>query len=169
MSKGDWKIREPKDVSTLTWQVQDRTNSSLTVTIKPGEMLKQSSDGSNYVIPILTGDPEIGTDIVIGIAATESTETTTADGTVDVYMLTPEHTLEAKATTAANVDTAAEIVALQGDCVAADVTSLAQTIDENEGNDNNVRGLLIVGGNHEKNTLYVKVKSAALWQGAAIA
>lgn len=101
-------------------------------------------------------------------ASSISTETTTADGSVDVYMLTPEHTLEAKATTAANVNTQAEINALIGDCVAADVTSLAQTIDSNEGNDNNVHGLLIVGGNPDKSTVYVKVKSAALWQGAAL-
>lgn len=67
MSQGDWKIREPKAVSTMKWQVQDRTSSSLTVTIKPGEMVKQAADGSPYVIPILTGDPEIGTDIVVGI------------------------------------------------------------------------------------------------------
>ena len=67
MSQGDWKIRNPKDVSVQKWQVDDRTSSSLTVTIKPGEMVKQAADGSPYVIPILDGDPEIGTDIVIGI------------------------------------------------------------------------------------------------------
>jgi hypothetical protein len=152
----------------MRWTVEDRTTSSLTVTIKPGEMVKQASDGANYVVPILTGDPEIGTDIVMGIAATVSTETSSADGYVDVYMITPETLLEAKATTAANVDTQAEIDALMGDCVAADVTSLTQTIDENEGNDNNVHGLLIMGGNPDRSTLYVKVKSAALWQGAAL-
>lgn len=106
--------------------------------------------------------------MITNCAATVSTETTSADGYVDVYMITPEHLLEAKATTAANVDTQAEIDALIGDCVAADVTSLTQTIDENEGNDNNVHGLIILGGNPRKSTLYVKVKSAALWEGAAL-
>lgn len=67
MSQGDWKLRNPKDASVVRWPVQDRTSSSLTTTIKPGEMVKQAADGSPYVIPILTGDPEIGTDIVVGI------------------------------------------------------------------------------------------------------
>lgn len=168
MSQGDWKIRAPKDVSTMKCLVQDRTSSSLTTTIKPGEMVKKAAAGSPYVIPILTGDPEVGTDIVVGIAATVSTETSSADGEVDVYMITPETVLEAKATTAANVDTQAEIDALVGDTVAADVTSLAQTIDENEGDDDNVHGLIILGGNPDRKTLYVKVKSAALHTGSAL-
>jgi len=101
----------------MSCQVQDRTSSSLTVTIKPGEMVKRASDGSPYVIPILDGDPEQGTDKVVGIADTVSTETTSADGRVDVQLITPETILEVKATTLANVDTQAEIDALVGDVV----------------------------------------------------
>jgi hypothetical protein len=165
MSKADWRIREPKDCSTTEWQVQDRTSSSLTVTIKPGEMVKLAAAGSPYVIPILTGDPEIGTDIVVGIAATESTETASADGKVDVYMITPETVLAAKGTTAANIDTQAEINALVGDSVCADVATLTQTIDENEGDDPDVHGLVIIGGDPVAKELYVRVKTTALLSG----
>jgi len=168
MAKGDWKVIEKGGAWVQRWVVEDRTTSSLTVTIKPGEMVKQAADAANYVIPLLTGDPEAGTDIVCGIALTESTETSTVDGYVDVLMITPQTVLECKATTAANVDTQAEIDAFIGDCVAGDVTSLTQTIDEDEGNDNDVHGFLIVGGNPEHKTLYVRVKEMVLQEGVAL-
>ena len=168
MSQGDWIIRSPKDIASIPCQVQDRTSSSLTTTIKAGEMLKQASDGSPYVIPILDGDPENGTDIVWGIAASISDETTSADGTVDVYMLTSEHILEVKAATSTNVDTQAEIDALVGDVVSCDVTSLTQTLDENEGNDNNVHGFIILGGDPVRGTLFVRLKDHVSMTGASL-
>ena len=167
MAIGDIKIVEPEKLSTENWQVQDRTSSSDTV-IYPGEPVKQAADGSPYVIHLATGDPEIGTDIFVGIAASQSTETATADGSVEVYKLQEGMVLRGKATTAGNVDTAAKINALRGDCVTFDLTSTTYTIDEDEGNDNNVHGLIIMGGDPDKGTLDVRVKMGVRLEGVAL-
>jgi len=168
MAKFDVKVVEPKGASTRQYQVQDRTSSSETDTVKAGEPVKLAAAGSPYVIPLATGDPEIGTDLFVGIAAGESTETSSADGTVDVIEITPNTILEAKATTSTNVNTQAKIDALVGDTVCFDFDNTNYTIDENEGDDDNVHALRIVGGDPDKETLQVKVKWQATDMGAAI-
>jgi hypothetical protein len=134
--------------------------------IKVGEPVKIGGTGSNYVVPLATGDPEIGTDRMVGIAASASTQTASADGVVDVYIPIPGVTvMRAKATTAANVDTDAEILALLNDSVTFDLASGVYTIDEDEGDDIDVHGLLIVGGNADEKTLDVVLKSGASLSG----
>jgi hypothetical protein len=163
MAKGDYRIQSG---GFLYWKynVQDRTTSSLTRVIYPGEPLKLygGTAGSQFVYPLETGDPEIGTDFFVGIAATESTETSTADGTIWVYVAIPGVTvMAAKATTSANVDTQSEIDALLNDTICGDVSSLTYTIDEDEGTDDNVHGFVVVGGNPDTKELYFTVKSRA--------
>ena len=122
--------------------------------IKAGEPVKKTGVGSPYVILLADGDPEYGTDIFIGIAMNTSTDTAGADGTVDVAIVVPGITvMRCKATTAANVDTQAEIDALVGDTVSMDLTSTTFTIDENEGDDDNVHGFIILGGDPIAKTL----------------
>lgn len=127
--------------------------------IKTGEPVKRTGVGSPYVVLCATGDPEIGTDIFAGIAMNTSTDTAAADGTVDVAIPVPGQTvLRCKATTAANVDTQSEIDALVGDTVCFDLTSTTFTIDEDEGDDDNVHSLLIIGGDPVAKTLDFVVK-----------
>lgn len=144
-----------------------RTNQTFQVasgaagSIKAGEPVKRTAVGSPYVVLCATGDPEIGTDVFVGIATSTSTDTATADGTVNVDVIVPGQTvLQAKATTAANVDTAAKIAALEGDTVNFDLTGTTFTIDEDEGDDDNVHSLLIIGGDHIAGTLDFLVKGA---------
>ncbi len=146
MAKNDVKILEMKQVSTRQYIVEDRTTSGATATIKPGEPVKmRSGDDSNDVIILATGDPEQGTDIMVGIAASESTETSTEDGTVEVYVPIPGITvMRCRATTPANVDTVAKRLAIMGDVVSFDLTDTTFTVDEDEGTDDNVHGLVIV-------------------------
>ncbi len=145
--------------------VQDRNTSSLTVTIKRGELLKRST---NSAIPILTGDPEIATDILIGLATSESTETASADGAVDVAQILPGTVLRGKPTTASNMNTQALLDGLRFDYVACDVTSLAQTIDEDEGDDPNVHGLCILDGDIVAGTLDVFPHMLATLSGSLV-
>jgi len=131
--------------------------------IVAGEPVKYKSDGSPYAIPLATGDPEIGTDQFLGVSAGSSSHTASADGTVDVITVVPGQTvLECKATTAANVDTKAELDALVGDAVAFDLTGAIYTVDEDEGNDDNVHGLILVGGDPFKQTMHFQVKASAM-------
>jgi hypothetical protein len=145
------------------FNAEDLTAASLTVSMKPGEVVKRGGTGGNFVVPVLDGDGEQGTDILVGVVTKESTETATVDGVVEVNLIGPGTMLEGKATTAANIDTAAKLLAIQGDYVAFDVTALAQTIDEDEGDDPNVHALFIVNGDIVKGTLRVLVASAMLF------
>lgn len=142
------------------FDVQDRTSSSDTV-IYPGDPVKVNQSASNYVIHLATGEP---TNLapMLGIAKSTSTETATADGVVEVSVVVPAHTvMRAKATTAGNIDTAAELLGVMNDSVAFDLTSTTYTIDENEGTDPNVHGLQIIDGDITAGTLDFVLKGYA--------
>lgn len=155
----------------VTHEVDDRTTSSVVAALEPGEPIKKSG---NFVIPVATGDPEVGTDEFVGIVRKQSTETSTEDGKVEAVGFIPGLTiLRGKATTPANMDTAAELLGLIGDWVAFDVAASAGTngiftIDEDEGDDPNVHGLKILRGNTVKGTLDVLVHSMATMAGTTI-
>jgi hypothetical protein len=126
-----------------------------------GEPVKIGGTGNNYVVPLASGDPEVGTDRMIGIAASDSTQTATADGVVEVYVIVPGSTvLRAKATTAANVDTDAELLAILNDSVTFDLANGVYTIDEDEGDDTG-HGLMIVGGDVVNKTVDFVVRPSA--------
>ena len=162
MSINDVTIIETGGISATTsrtFRVQDRTTSGLTATIKPGEPIKLAG---NYVTLIATGDPEVGTDRMVGIAATESTETASADGFVDVKMIVPNSTvMRCKVTTPGNMDTDAELLAILNDSVTFDVTSGVFTVDENEGDDPDVHGLIILDGDIVNGTVDFILKEGA--------
>ena len=115
--------------------------------IYAGEPVKRGGTGNNFAVPLATGDPEIGTDIVLGIAAGNSTHTASANGTVEVYMPLPGVIYRAKATTPANL---ADGVVL--DRVAFDLTGTTYTVDEDEGDDA-AHGLIIVGYDADAGTV----------------
>lgn len=130
--------------------------------IKAGEPVMAKTDGSKYVIPLADGDPVIGTSTnFVGIAASTSTETASADGTVSVYQISPETILVAKAKSATAADTEAEIVALKGKRTLFDLTSSTYTIDTAAA-DADVNGLIIVGGNADRKEIWVQARSAAI-------
>jgi len=112
------------NVPTFRWQT-DAGDSY----IKAGDPVKIKAAGSPYVIGLADGDLTIGTDTaMVGIAASDSTHTASADGTIDVYMPLPGVVWKANATTAGNV--AATII---GDRVSVDLSGTTYTIDENAG------------------------------------
>ena len=145
--------------AVLPFLVDDRTTSSQTETIKPGNPVTQ--DNANFVEIVVTGGPVNSTGLLVGLAQNESTETSSAEGEVDVEIVVPFITrMRAKATTAANV-TAANLKAYKLDAVAFDNTSNVITIDEDEGDDPNEHGLVIVDGNTDKATLDFYAKPLA--------
>lgn len=134
--------------------------------LKPGDAVKKNG---NYVIRIATGDPEIATDEGIGIVQKLSTETAAADGFVDVLYPIPHVTImRAKATTAGNIDTAAKLLGVRGDCVTFDLTGTVITVDEDETDDPNVHGLKIIGGDFNKGTLDFILQSPVGLGGGAV-
>jgi len=148
---------------------EDRTTSSVTAAMNPGEPVKRAGTGTNFVAPLATGDPEIGTDLFVGIVSKQSTETSTADGRVNVALVGLGSLLRGHATTPSNMDTQAELDGLMLDFVAFDVTALTGTngdftIDEDEGTDPNVHGLMIIGGDIEAGLLDVVVTGGTIFE-----
>ncbi len=144
--------------SVRTYKVDDRTSSSAVSTFEPGEPVKRST---YYATFMDSDDPSIGTDEMIGVVSKESTETSTVDGEVEVITLIPGQTvLRAKAATAANIDTAAELLTYLNSNVLGEWSSGYGTyyyINEDSGNDPNLKGYRIVDGDYEKTTLDVIV------------
>lgn len=168
MSENDIKIiRNPG--ARFEFDTEDRTTSTYSATIKPGEPVGKyaaayaSVASANIVLPLPTGAPRINSDIFAGVAVKESTETSSADGYCLVEMCIPSSTvLRGNANTSTNMDVASELRGLMMDSVMFDRSSVALTagtftIDENESDDPNVYGLCIVGGDIEKFTLDVIV------------
>jgi len=144
------------NVPTFRWQTEGGETD-----IQAGQPVKLKAAGSPYVIPLADGDLTIGTDTaMVGIAASDSTHTASADGVVDVYIPMPGVVYKCAATTAANVDTQAEIDALVGDRVTVDLSGGTYTIDEDatDGADN---AFYIVGGNPDDQTLEFIIRADA--------
>lgn len=155
----------------LIARVEDRTTSSMTAAINPGEPLKTrtvANSAATDLIPVGDGDPEIATDDFIGIANSKSTEASaTTEGKVEVITCKGSTFIRGKATTYANIDTQAEIDVLLFAWVTFDVTALTGTngdftVDENETLDSNVNGLQIMRGDPVLGTLDVRVHSLIL-------
>jgi len=146
---------------TRRWNVQDRTNSSLSETIKAGQPLKKNGQ---YATLIEGGDPEVGTDQMIGVANAESTESSSDDGHVDVRVVVPQETvLRGPADTAGNLSDS-----ILGNSVTFDVDSGTFKIDEDETDDPDVHGLVIEDYDADQGTVDVVVKPEATHYGASI-
>jgi hypothetical protein len=115
-----------------------------------GEPVKISG---NYVVPLGNGQPIIATDVVAGVAASDSNHTASADGIMQVYLPSDSAVWACQATTPANMDTIAELTGILNDAVTFDLTGSTYTVDENEG-DGATHGLRIVGGDISTGTVY---------------
>ena len=154
--------------SSFEVDVDDRTTSGETVTIKRGEPVKR--DNANFVAPVATGDPEIAADILVGIAGSESTETSSTEGIVEVTQILPSTVLRGRANDAAAINTDAKLLGIKFDYIAFDVAGSpgAITIDENENDDPNVHGLCVIGGDIVAGTLDVLVHVNVTLSGSLI-
>jgi len=159
MAKNDFKIKDVAGANVLP-TILCQTEVGATA-ILAGEPVKFKALGSQYVIPLADADGVIGTMVpIVGIAASDSTQTASANGTVEVYIPVPGTVYEVKAKTASTVDTQAEINALVNDRAIIDLTSSVYTIDAT-GTDVVTAPFLIVGGNLDNRSLYVMIRTGA--------
>jgi hypothetical protein len=159
MAKGNVWIRSTGGAANVP-TVRYYTEAGSTA-IYAGELCKLKSAGSPYAVTFVDADLTRGTDSqFLGLAASDSTHTASVDGYVDIYMPLPGIIYEAKAKTAASVDTVAEIKALQGDRKIMDVTGGVLTVDEAAA-DAVANAITIVGGNPLTKTLYFTVAPVA--------
>lgn len=165
MAKRDLKVRNSKyGVRNLP------TEANAYVGLEVGDAVKLGGTGANFAIPVLNGEPTQGTDIMLGITHNAANNTAAANGTIDVEIVGPGTVLEAKATTPANIATAALLLGIIGDYVNFDRSAATAagilTIDEDEGTNNDTHALFILSGDIVKGTLQFFVAQATIWRGA---
>lgn len=100
--------------------------------IYPGEPVARDL-GAATVTAMATNKPVVATDYVIGIAASESTQTASVAGTVEVVPLDSQDVFLIAPNSAAAFDTQAEYDALVGDRVLMDLTAGAYTLLATDG------------------------------------
>jgi len=134
-----------------------RTEAGATA-ILAGEPVKIGGTGSNYVVPLADAEPTTSADIM-GIASSNSTQTASADGYVDVWLADPSVEWSAKAESAAAVDTEAEILGLLNDIVAFNLAAGVYTVAT--GSAASTNGLRITGGNASQGTVTFRILNQA--------
>ena len=160
--------------STRDFKVDDRNTSTVARTIKAGEPVVECT---NYVVRCDDDDPTLDSAgaTLVGIAASESTETATVNGTVLVTMLIPCVTvLRGTASTTANVDTVSELLAFLNDDVQFGASATVYntttngviTIDEDDDDVANHGLKILAGSGDSKGELDVIVKARWMTGGS---
>lgn len=163
MARNDIKLKDVAGLNVVP-TLRCQTEAAATA-ILVGEPVKFKTLGSQYVIPLADADGVIGTMTpIVGIAASDSTQTASADGFVDVLLPIPGTIWEIKAKSAASADTQSEINALVNDRAIIDLTTGVYTLDAT-GTDVQTAPFTIVGGNPDKSTLYFMVRTGATSMG----
>lgn len=115
-----------------TWQTTYVVASGAAATIATGTPAKcVTADGSvaGAVVPMVDGDGIVTGERFVGLAKVTSSDTASANGTVDTYAPVPGILYRGFAKSAAAADTQAEINALMGKKVIFDLTSSDWTVD----------------------------------------
>lgn len=144
MSLGDFFVVDPVGERPIARRYQTKAAGTQ---IKAGEWVIQGTSGDVEYVTVIA-DTADSDDVWVGVAASTSTETASADGEVFVYD-DPSYVFRGKPTTAANLATT-----LLNTQVTVDVTSSVQTIDEN---DTTKGTLMIVGYDDDNDTIDVKM------------
>lgn len=164
MAKRDLQVRHSA-YGTKEWP----TEANVDLGLAEGDGVKLAGTGTNFATIVLTGDPEQGTDMFMGVTKSAGSQTAAANGVVNVEIVGPGSIISGKATTPANMNTAAELLGLMGDFVAFDRSAATAagilTIDEDEGTDPDVHGLMIIDGDIVKGILEVFTANATIWRG----
>ena len=161
MAKGDIKIVDCGGRSNSP-VLKFRTKGGDTA-INAGEPVKIARASTVYVVPLADGDLLTDAPYFVGIAAANATHTTSADGYVDVYLDLPGTVYRAKAKTAANADTQADIDDRMLYRVVIDLTSSKYTVDA-AASDLATNGLIIVGGSAATSEIDFIVAGQATWR-----
>lgn len=124
--------------------------SGTTASIKAGEPTKAGSAGA---VAIMVDGDGTTSQRFTGIAKSDSSETTSAAGSVQVWLPLPGMIFAAKAKSFAAADTQAEIDALYYKRVVFDLTGTTWTVDT-AASDGATNCVVIVGGEFQTGTVY---------------
>jgi hypothetical protein len=124
-----------KDNNTSVGSRRYQVTSGTTASISAGTPVVRTL-GSQYVAAAADGTPVVGTDYLVGFAVSNSTETASAAGYVDVEPIMPNQVWLGAPKVAASWDTQSEYNALVGDRVVFDLTATAWTVDATDSANN---------------------------------
>ncbi len=156
------------DVKTLKSKYgveQFRTEANVALGVGPGDAMIVGGTGTNYAAIMLDGGPTRGTSVFIGITESSSSNTASLDGVVNIQLVGPGTILQARATTAANINTDAKLLGILNDVTNFDRSAATAagllTIDETNTTaaKSSTLSLVIVSGDIQKGTLRVAVQS----------
>jgi len=168
MSKADISIRETgglNNVPTDRWL----TASGQIALIEAGEPAKQNATADENVILLVDADLTIASDQpMAGIAAADSSDTVAAAGYVDLYVPLPGIKWEIKEKTSTLANTQAKIDAFIGSLFLVDLdgTSGDFTMDSASATASTA-AFLIVGGDHNRSTVWFRIRPDACSYGRA--
>lgn len=111
-----------------------------------------ASPWTGAVVPMVDGDGSTSQRFT-GIAKSDSTDTASAAGSVDLWLPLPGYIYACKALTASTFDTAAEVQAAFGKRVVFDLTSSTWTIDVAAA-DAKANCVVIIGGDYQTQTVW---------------
>lgn len=180
MARGDISVLGGAGLCPVVrFRSEDRDTSTQIASMKAGEPVKRRATDLDAVELLLTAEPTYTTTAssFVGICESDSTETATADGEVDVTIAVPYLArLRAKASTSTNIDTDAKLRALLMNAVKLDgisaltgnTTTTPYTIDEDDVDDQNDAGLVIVDGDTVRGTVDVYVKPLSTLFGRSV-
>jgi len=165
MSRGDIRISDPGGKSVNP--VRRFATVAAQGAILAGEPVKiQATVPKMYYVTLLADGDGVMTAAsfyFVGIAAGDGTHTSSADGYVDVYIDLPGTVYRARALTAANADTQAEIDSRQFYRVVIDLTSSAFTLDASAA-DNRQNAFVIIGGDTTERAFDFVCAEEATWR-----
>lgn len=161
MSLGDITIVKAgglSNVPTYRYRVQAGAT-----TINAGEPVKIATAGAAYVVRSADAEPVTGTPTFVGIAATTSTQTASADGVVEVYRPIQGVVFRASAKVKTAIDTDVEVLTVLNNRTVFDLTGSTYTLDESAA-DTATNGLIIVDADPVKGTVDFEVRASVLAQ-----
>lgn len=145
-----------------------RTEANVVLGVAAGDAMIVGGTGTNYAAVMVDGGPTRGTDVFIGVTHNASTNTAAADGVVDIETVGPGTMLEAKATSAANINTDAKLLGMLNDVTNFDRSAATAagvlTIDETNttAKKSSTLSLVIIDGDIVKGLLRVVVSASIL-------
>lgn len=150
------------------------TEANIKLGIQAGDAVIVAGTGTNYADLLLDGMPTRGTDVFAGITRTAATNTAALDGVVDIELIGAGTILSGRATSAANINTAAKLLGIRYDTTNFDRSAATAagllTIDETNttAKKSSTLSLVIINGDIQAGTLRVAITGGGIIGGSNI-
>lgn len=161
MAKGDVKVIDPLGkINYPVWKFPTRAGTTAINAGEPVVTAVSADERVFYVVALADGQPLTTTDYLVGVSASASSHTTSADGFIDVY-LAENVVFGAKAKSTTQFDTQAEVNSAVNYRIPFDLTGSTYTADLANAD---TAGLQVIGGDPDTQTVYFVTRDGASWK-----